>query len=50
MLYDEEKDYIMRMIREVSRVLFPIIFGKRYAQVELEIRNNMRQPEPRRMH
>ena len=39
MLYDEEKDYIMRMIREVSRVLFPIIFGKRYAQVELEIRN-----------
>ena len=39
MLYDEEKDYIMRMIREVSRVLFSIIFGKRYAQVELEIRN-----------
>ena len=24
MLYDEEKDYVMRMIREVSRVLFSI--------------------------
>ena len=39
MLYDEEKDYVMRMIREVSRVLFSIIFGKRYTQVEAEIRN-----------
>ena len=39
MLYDEEKDYMMRMIREISRVLFSIIFGKRYTQVELEIRN-----------
>ena len=39
MPYDEEKDYMMRMIREISRVLFSIIFGKRYTQVELEIRN-----------
>ena len=39
MLYDEEKDYVMRMIREVSRVLFSIIFGKRYTQVETEIEN-----------
>lgn len=29
----------MRMIREISRVLFSIIFGKKYTQVELEIRN-----------
>lgn len=36
MLYDEEKDYMMRMIREISRVLFSIIFGKQYTQVELE--------------
>ena len=39
MLYDEEKDYVMRMIREVSRVLFSIIFGKQYTQVEAEIEN-----------
>ena len=39
MLYDEEKDYMMRMIREISRVLFSILFGKKYTQVELEIRN-----------
>ena len=39
MLYDEEKDYVMRMIREVSRVLFSIIFGKQYTQVETEIEN-----------
>ncbi len=36
MLYEEEKDYMMRMIREISRVLFSIIFGKKYVQVELE--------------
>lgn len=36
MLYDEEKDYMMRMIREISRVLFSIIFGKKYTQVEPE--------------
>ena len=39
MLYDEEKDYVMRMIREVSRVLFSIIFGKQYTQVETVIEN-----------
>lgn len=42
MLYDEEKDYIMRMIREVSRVLFSILFGKQYTQVELELENKFR--------
>ncbi len=42
MLYDEEKDYLMRMIREVSRVLFSIIFGKQYVQVELEQQDRFR--------
>lgn len=41
MLYDEEKDYVMRMIREVSRVLFSIIFGKQYTQVETEIKMHL---------
>ena len=42
MLYDEEKDYMMRMIREISRVLFSIIFGRKYTQVELEQQNFFR--------
>ena len=42
MLYDEEKDYVMRMIREVSRVLFSILFGKQYVQVETELENKFR--------
>ena len=41
MLYDEEKDYVMRMIREVSRVLFSIIFGKQSTQVETEIKMHL---------
>ena len=39
MLYDEEKDYMMRMICEISRVLFSMLFGKKYTQVETELRN-----------
>ena len=42
MLYDEEKDYMMRMIREISRVLFSMLFGKKYTQVETELRNKFR--------
>ena len=42
MLYDEEKDYVMRMIREVSRVLFSILFGKQYVQIETELENKFR--------
>jgi hypothetical protein len=42
MLYDEEKDYMMRMIREISRVLFSILFGKKYTQVETELGNKFR--------
>ena len=32
----DEKDYIMRMIKEMVRVLFSLIFGKKYVSVELE--------------
>lgn len=39
MIYEEERDYIMRMIKEVSRVLFSLIFGKKYTQVELPKEN-----------
>ena len=42
MLYEEEKDYMMRMIREISRVLFSILFGKQYTQVETELQNKFR--------
>lgn len=35
MLYEDEKDYIMRMIKEMARVLFSLMLGKRYTQVEL---------------
>lgn len=36
MLYDDEKDYVMRMIKEAARVLFSVVLGKKYTQVELE--------------
>lgn len=39
MLYSDEKDYIMRMIKEVARVLFSLMLGKKYVQVELEDQN-----------
>ena len=29
MIYEEESDYIMRMIKEAARVLFSLIFGKK---------------------
>ncbi len=35
MLYEDEKDYIMRMIKEMVRVLFSLMLGKQYTQVEL---------------
>ncbi len=28
MLYEDEKDYIMRMIKEMVRVLFSLMLGK----------------------
>ena len=39
MIYEEEGDYIMRMIKEAARVLFSLIFGKKYTQVELPKEN-----------
>ena len=35
----DEKDYIMRMIKEMVQVLFSLVFGKRYVSVELEDEN-----------
>jgi hypothetical protein len=37
MYFTDEKDYIMRMIKE--RVLFSLVFGKKYVSVELEKEN-----------
>ena len=39
MRYENEKDYIMRMIKEMVRVLFSLMLGKHYVQVEPEIEN-----------
>lgn len=38
MNFEDEKDYIMRMIKEFARVLFSLMFGKQYVSVEQEIR------------
>ena len=39
MNFTDEKDYIMRMIKEMVRVLFSLAFGKNYVSVELEKEN-----------
>lgn len=39
MLYEDEKDYIMRMIKEIAQVLFSLMLGKQYTQVELPLEN-----------
>ena len=39
MNFTDEKDYIMRMIKEMARVLFSLAFGKKYVSVELEKEN-----------
>ena len=39
MNFTYEKDYIMRMIKEMVRVLFSLAFGKKYVSVELEKEN-----------
>ena len=39
MNFTDEKDYIMRMIKEMVRVLFSSAFGKKYVSVELEKEN-----------
>ena len=35
----DEKEYIMRMIKEMVQVLFSLVFGKKYVSVELEDEN-----------
>lgn len=37
--FNDEKDYIMRMIKEIARVLFSLILGKQYKSVELQSEN-----------
>ena len=39
MNFTDEKDYIVRMIKEMVRVLFSLAFGKKYVSVELEKEN-----------
>ena len=39
MNFTDEKDYVMRMIKEMVRVLFSLAFGKKYVSVELEKEN-----------
>ena len=39
MNFTDEKDYIMRMIKEMVRILFSLAFGKKYVSVELEKEN-----------
>lgn len=39
MTFDDEKDYIMRIIKEMVRVLFSLILGKQYNSVELPDEN-----------
>ncbi len=36
MTIDDEKEYIMRIIKEMVRVLFSLLFGRRYSAVEVE--------------
>ncbi len=37
--FNDEKDYIMRVIKEVARVLFSLMLGKQYKSVELQNEN-----------
>ena len=39
MNFTDEKDYIMRIIKEMVRVLFSLAFGQKYVSVELEKEN-----------
>lgn len=42
MIYSDEKDYVMRMIKEMARVIFSLAFGKTYVSVEMEKANKYR--------
>ena len=37
--FNDEKDYIMRIIKEMVRVLFSLMLGKQYRSVELPEKN-----------
>ena len=37
--FNDEKDYIMRIIKEMVRVLFSLMLGKQYKSVELPEEN-----------
>ena len=39
MNFNEEKDYIMRIIKEMAGVLFSLMLGKQYVAVELDNEN-----------
>ena len=39
MNFMDEKDYIMRVIKEMVRVLFSLLFGKKYASAQQEHEN-----------
>lgn len=39
MQYEDEKDYLMRMIKQVARILFSLMLSKEYVQVALEDEN-----------
>ena len=39
--FTDEKDYIMRIIKEMVRVLFSLVFGKKYVSVEIEKENKI---------
>ena len=40
MNFEDEKDYIMRIIKEMVRVLFSLMLGKKYVSVEQEEKND----------
>lgn len=40
--FNDEKDYIMRIIKEMVRVLFSLMSGKQYKSVELPEENKWR--------
>ena len=39
MCFSDEKDYIMRMIKKMVKILFSLICGKKYVSVEFEKEN-----------
>ena len=50
MFTDDEKDYIMRMIKEIARVLASVMLGKKYVQVELPVESKYQIPGDKLHH